>query len=198
MNMKRVFIGFILFVLSMSYLWAKPDKVLEEFNRQLQANNLVFSMPADFIQVKIDPVKCEDVNYYYAVKHKNKKLEIRYSTFPYEKAIKEPGHVQIGSDDSYEVFTTVVIENIAGDERNIIESAQFDKDAVKAEFGADWGSTTLVKAGSGFGDGYKYAMIISLYKSGSGYAYITYLFDDVNEIMNEFNQAFYSLKFKTE
>ncbi len=174
---------------------SNQNKNLEEFNKELRAVRAVFTMPSDFVPVEIDLKKCEDVNYYYAIKHSKKKLEIRYSLYPYEKAVKEKDHVEIGSDAMYKEFTFTVLVNIAGEDKNILKSVEFDKAAVKQEFNADWGSTSIVKPGTGFGEGYKYVMITSLYKSGSGYVYVTFLFDDYKEIQGEFLLAFHSAWF---
>ncbi len=171
---------------------------LAEFNRQLESNGLIFVIPADFIPWEIDKNKCEDVNYYYAIKHKSKKLEIRYSAYPFIKAVKEPNHVELGSDGTYKMFTLTVLLNIAGDEKNLLGSAEFDRDAVKDEFNADWGSSYLVKPESNFGKGYKLAMIIALYKNGSGHGYSTFLFDDYKEVQPEIMAAFHSMKFRPD
>lgn len=197
--MKKIFIHplmLVLILMSVANTAISPE--LAEFNRQLESNGLIFENPEDFTPWEIDKNKCGDVNYYYAIKHKSKKLEVRYSAFPFIKAVKEPNHVELGSNSTYKMFTLTVLLNMAGDEKNLLGSAEFDTEAVKDEFNADWGSSYLVKPESNFGKGYKLAMIIALYKSGSGYGYSTFLFDDYKEVQPEIMAAFHSMRFKSE
>lgn len=196
MKMKSICISCMIMIFSVSVLSGDQYRLPEVFSRKLQANSLVFKMPADFAPVKIDPEKTLIVNYFYALKHKKKKLEIRYTTYPFEKPSDEPDRKRAGSDKIYKILSYTVAANIAVEEGNILQSVILDSDAVKADFGADWGSTSLLKPGSKFGEGYQRVMVIFLYKSGSGYACISYLFDDSDDIKSEIGGAFYSLRFK--
>lgn len=190
------FLAVLFFVITASTysLYAK-DKILAEFNRAMKTIGVTFKKPAQFNPVPLIMEAREDVDYLYAIKHKKKKLEIRYSLFPYINQKNESGKTIASSDDTYKLFTYTVLLNIAGDEDKILRAGEFDKDAVKEEFNADWGSSNLVEAGNPFGDGYKYAMIVALFKSGSGHIYITYLFDDYKDIHEEFLSAFHSISF---
>jgi hypothetical protein len=195
MRKKLFYITSVILFCSISFLSAKQDKNIEEFKKEMQSVGVEFKMPKEFLPVEFDPEKCEDVKYYYAIKHKIKKLEIRFSLYPYVKSVKEPNQVIIGSDNSYKAFTFVVLVNIAGEDKNILKSTEFFKDAVKKEFNADWGSSFMIKPESKFGKNYKTAMVVSLYKSGYGYIYVTYLFDDFKEIYPEFMASFHSIRF---
>ncbi len=187
---------FIFLLISLSSVFAKGDKVLEEFNKQLNSIGLEWTQPADFIPVELDESKREDVDYFYALRHKSKKFEVRYSIFEYRKSIKEPGHVEIGSDGSHQMFTTVVVENIAGDEKNILIFQKMKADEVKKKYNADHGYVALVKPESEFGKGYTRAMIIGLYKSGFGFSYHTILFDNDGDTSLNIEPIIYSVRFK--
>jgi len=195
---KIIFTTSILFVFTVSSLFAKQDKVLEEFNKQLDSISLECIAQEDFVPFKIDISKCEDVNYYYAIKNNKKKIEIRYSIYPYKKSIKEPNHVEIGSDNSHEAFTIVVVENIAGDSKNIEKFIRMKEEVAKKDFNADFGYIAIVKPKSNYGKGYKKAMIIGLYKSEYGFSYHTILFDDDKVKDVNFQPLFYGVKFKNK
>ncbi len=185
--MKQKIIASLLFVFFIASLFAKGDSSLVEFNKQLDATGLLFIMPTDFKPCKI--VENDDVLYNYAIKHKNKKIEIRYSIFSAKDYNQR-------SDVDHAVFTLAVIENIAGDTKNILRSTQFDKNAVKSEFNADFGSSVLVNPESSYGKGYKQALIVTLFKNNVGSVYVVYLCDNIFEIQNDFDKTFHSIKFK--
>jgi len=171
-------------------LFADQVKIQEEFNKQLVKNNLVFNLPVDFIPVKFDSENCNDVCYSYAIKHINSKVEIRYSIFHLDEVIKE-------GDDLHVSFMLTVVENIAGNDK-VLKFTKFDKkNKSDKKFNADFGASILVNPKSEFGKGYKYAMIIALFKNDSRNVYITYLFDDMSELKSAFDQSLYSLKFKS-
>jgi hypothetical protein len=168
-------------------------KVLDIFNKKLDSIGLQFIIPDGF---QPSPVfDSDDVVFYYAIRYIKKKTEIRYSIFPYEPSIKEPNKVQIGSDNYHKAFTYTVVVNIAGDEKNIKTFKHMHDDIAKKGFNADYGYIAIVKPESGFGKGYKNAMIVGLYKSGFGFSYHTILFDESGSDENVLPQ-FYSVRFK--
>jgi len=190
---KRIKICIFIFIFSLTSVFAKGDRVLEEFNKQLDSIGLVFTMPPNFKPTSI--IENDDVLYYYAIKHVSKKVEIRYSIFPYKKAIKEPGHVEVGTDNMHKEFTYMVVANIAGDDKNIDSFKYMQDDMVKNNFNADYGYMALVTPQSGYGKGYKKTLIVGLYKSGFGFSYHTILYDKNNADENIMPQL-YSVRFK--
>lgn len=177
-----------LFAISITSVFAKGDKVLEEFNKQIVENDLVFTMPVDFIPTSVDLDKCEDVNYYYAIKHKTKKIEIRYSIFSYDIVLDE-------NDTVYASLMVAVINNISGEDK-FIKFTKLNKDNGLLNYNADFGATIIVNPKSEFGKGYKYAVIIALFKKDSRNVYITYLVDDITDLSTVFDKSMFSLKFK--
>ena len=71
---------------------------------------------------------------------------------------------------------------------------------MKKEFGADTGLTTLAEGDrSDFGRGFKQIAVVFLYRSGSGVAMISFLFDEPRDLeldSLEFSQAYYCLRFE--
>jgi len=109
--------------------------------------------------------------------------------------VKTETKVVPGSDSTYRVSAYSIAAGIAGYESNILKTVEFNSEDVKKEFHADWGTSSVMKPDSGFGDGYKFAVITSLYRSGRGEAYIIFLFDNYKEISKEYDEAFYSLMY---
>lgn len=191
--MKKIIAICSLILISAVSLKAGGDQTLEEFKKQLKGVGLEFIIPFNFEPTPV--IDNEDVLYYYAVKHKKEKIEIRYSIFPYVKGVKEPDNVIVGSDNYHKDFTYSIVANIAGDDKNIETFKYIDEDVVKKSFKADVGYLAVVKPESGFGKGFKKAMIVGLYKSGFGFSYHTILY---NEDKNDENilAQFYSIRFK--
>lgn len=178
-------------------------KKAENFTDILNAHRMIFSMPKDFIQAKV--IENDDVIYQNAIKSKKNKLEIRYSVFSLKEQIKEyeewknskeKNGVRTDPNNGHQLFTLAVVENIAGSENP--KGTKFPDESVKNEFGANWGASFFVECKSGFGKGYKYAMITALHKDSVANAYITYLFDDYKTVQAEIVNVFYSMKFLDE
>jgi hypothetical protein len=175
-------------------------QVKNDFQPMLAESKMKFAQPADFDPVPVKPNR--HVLYQYALKHRAKKLEIRYSLWPLEKRLaefrktpKESGTVMLDPNTAYQTFTTALAMNIAGNGR-LLSKAEFKPENAAREFNAGWGSSTFVECGSGFGEGYRYAIIVALHKDDAADAYIIYLFDDGKEVQQEMMAAFYALKFE--
>jgi hypothetical protein len=194
-NFKRPVILFILLSLS-GAIYADDSAT---FQKALKENNMIFSMPEGFSPVPV--IENEDVSYLYAIKNNNVKLEVRYCIFSLKARIKEYQDFKkkkkgemADPNTAFDMFTSVLVMNIAGSEQ--YNSMPFDEANVKAEFNADKGGSYTVECQSGFGEGYKSAMIVALHKDNVSDAYMVFLFDDVNDVMTDIMGAFYSMKFK--
>ena len=78
-------------------------------------------------------------------------------------------------NSSYATILHTIILNITGGVDYKIQ--EFDRNAVKNEFNADWGATTFVNLNSGFGKGFKYCMIVAIHKKDIADAYYFYMAD---------------------
>jgi hypothetical protein len=171
-----------------------------DFQSTLTESKMKFAQPADFDPV---PVKANrHVLYQYALKHRVKKLEIRYSIWPlgkrlaeFRKTPKEPGTVMLDPNSAYQTFSMALAMNIASNGR-LLSNAEFRPEDAAREFGAGWGGSTFVECPSGFGEGYRYAMILALHKDDAADAYIIYLFDDAKEVQQEMMAVFYCLQYQ--
>jgi len=150
------------------------------FKEKLNKMGLLFNQPKNFYSVPIKPNG--DVAYDYAVRHKNLKLEIRYSLRPDVKDPRAP-----------KLFLAACALNINGGVQPNL--APFRPQDVKNEFNADRGFTTVTDLNSEFGKGYKTSSLFIIQKDGKGSVVVTYLFDDINLIMPTYLNTFYSIKF---
>lgn len=202
MNIKY-FIKLSLLPLIITLSIPANSDVLNSFSQILKEHSMIFTMPKEFKQI---PVKeNDDVLYQYAVKSKKNKLEIRYSVFSLKQRVKEyeewknsknRNGVMTDPNTGYTIFTRAVVENIAGSEN--FKETLFNQKNVKDEFNADWGGTYLVESKSGYGEGFKYALITALHKDNVADAYIVYLFDDFRTVQSEIMKEFYSMRFMSD
>jgi hypothetical protein len=195
MKMKAI-LSVLLFLILTSF---KSDNSLPEtFNELLKRSGLVFDSPLGLIPVKI--IENRQMNYEYALKYPNKNFEIRYAIRPldyllnqFEKS-KKSGEISINPNKLYSSSLQATVLNISGGK--LTDIAQFDKNAVKQDFNADWGATTFLDVGKEFGQNYKYCMDVAIHKDNLADVYIFYLSDTKIGFNELIEPAFHSLKFK--
>jgi hypothetical protein len=92
-----------------------------------------------------------------------------------------------------------VVANISGGQMPQVND--FPAEAVRREFRADWGGTTLVPPGRQFAPGYTYCMVVALHKRNVADVYCFYLFNKreaINDLMKAATPdeaAFHALRF---
>jgi len=187
---------------------ALPDT----FQNVLNLGKMSFIMPKDAIPIPV--VKNMQMHYEYAVTFKDQPFEVRYSVAPtgYTVAEAYTGGKGIAPkkspmpDDEFgaKVTSTVVAMNVAGGKGSPgMGSKPFPPEAVKKDFGADWGSTTLIPIiNNSFGTEYKFCMMVTLHKKETANAYIFYLGNDRESLVKLLTAyiantgSFNALKFK--
>jgi len=107
---------------------------------------------------------------------------------------KKPGDIHVDPNKFYPTLFQAIAMNIS--DFRFGGKKEFDKSSVQEEFNADWGATTFVEAGKSFGQDYKYCMMLAIHKDGCADAYIFFMTDDKEHLMELATPAFYSLKFK--
>lgn len=185
---------------------AYPDT----FQNMLNLAQMTFEMPKGAIPIPI--VKNIQMHYEYALTFKDQPFEVRYSVAPLGYSVAE---AYVGGKNvtprknpaeglNPQAISAAVAINVAGGKPTQgMGSRPFPPEAVKREFGADWGATTIIPLGNNsFGTDYKYCIMISLFKKDVANAYIMYLSDtkeNAEKLLKEliaFKGAFYALKFK--
>lgn len=187
---------------------ALPDT----FQNVLDLAQMTFIMPKDAIPIPI--VKNKQMHYEYAITFKDQPFEVRYSIAPVGYTVAEAytggkgitPHKEAKVEDEFgaKVTSTVVAMNVAGGRPTQgMGSNPFPPEAVKKEFGADWGSTTIIPLGNNFfGTEFKFCVMVTLFKKDVASAYVMYLSDtreNVIKLMGELvakTGGFYALKFK--
>lgn len=164
-----------------------------------------FRAPGGTVPVPV--VANAQMSYDYAVKFPDRKLEIRYAIRPlgqllaeYKQSKKSKNEVMADPNQLYPSLVMAIAANVSGGTMPDINP--FPPAAVQREFHADWGGTTVVKAGAEFAPGYANCMIVALHKKNVADAYYFYLFDkreDIETLMavaTADTAAFHSLQFK--
>lgn len=170
-----------------------PSSLPEEslFIKYLSASRMLFRTNTNFIETPV--IENHDMVYQYALKLKDKKLEVRYSFFPYSMDKSAP--VSSKNNES-KAFGDIVALNIAGNDNNVLKKSEFKPVEAKNEYFADWGAVYLVKCGTKYGSGYTLAMIVFLHKDNVADACEVFLFDSLQDVLKEFESQYYSVVFK--
>lgn len=172
------------------------------FRAVLAAGHLMFQAPAGTVPTSV--LKNAQMDYEYAVRVPGKHVEVRYAIRPlgpqlaeYEQA-KAKGEDLADPNELYSSLMTMVALNVSGGDEPVTED--FPAEAVRQEFGADWGTTTMVRAGKEFGPKYARCMIVALHRKNAADAYCFYLFDkpaDLGPLLDEpTGAAFHALRFE--
>jgi len=181
------------------------DSTEIKFKKILDDGKMTFTMPEGFVTIPI--VKNKQMHYEFAVKSVDKPYEIRYSVSP--MTIKGLAGMYENKDKSKEELTartlsmTVALNVGGGSWDPTMGFGPFPPEAVKREFGADWGGTWFITVkNNSFGTEYKYCGMTALHKTGAADAYIMYLCNSKEGLITLMKEnmkvdgLFYSLKFK--
>ena len=163
---------------SSSVAWSQ-----EGFAALLAKDSLSFSLPKGFAAVAV--VANPDVQYQFAMKSSVVKAEIRYAIFP------SSNNAQFA-----EMFLQTICLNVSGGKTCNIRP--FPQPAVRTEFGADGGFTSMTGLESQFGKGYKYCMANLIHKNDVADVVTFFLFDDMKVLQSLIAQedVFHALRFK--
>lgn len=174
-----LFLNFLILNLLFSQETQHEDTIIYyTFEQLLDSAGMVFTAPNGYIETK--PVHNMQMNYEKAYKHPRKKMEVRYA-------------IRLHQYQFFEQMFMVTVLNISGGQ--LPEHTSFNPDAAREEFGADGGATVFVSLGEEFGMGYKYCLFVYIYKAGVGDAYLFFMANDKDVILDNMMDGFYSLKY---
>jgi len=191
----------LLFLFPAFTAYSADTKSTMTFAVLLSEAKMMFRMPDGLVEAAV--VENDQMHYYHAIKYPDKKFEVRYAVRPlgamidrYKEREKNnnSGEVLVDPNNLYSALFQAIAMNISGGKFQ--ESMEFDKASVQQDFNADWGATTFVEVGKSFGMGYKYCMMIAIHKNDCADAYVFFMSDDPDHLMELATPAFYSLKFK--
>lgn len=179
----------------------RSDDTPVTFKDQLEKSSMVFRMPEGFTQTGV--IANSQMNYDYAIRHTQKQFEVRFAirllsdqmqNFNTLEKNKKPGDINISPNKLYGASLQAIVLNISGG--RMPQFQQFPTQAVKAEFNADWGATTVFEPAKAFGGTYKYCMVVAVHKDNLADAYYFYLADKQETINELIEPVFHCLKFK--
>jgi hypothetical protein len=200
----------IVFTATIANAQSATDSTTQKFLTLLDETGMMFKQPEGIIPIPI--VKNMQMHYEFAVKYPDKPLEIRYAVDPLKQRVDEynewkknpkPGETRIDPNNMAKSMAYVVSLNVGGGSMDAsIGFNPFPPDAVKKEFGADWGGTSIIPVkNTSFGTNYKWCLMIALHKNNVADAYVFYLIDTrehLNSLLKDdaAMASFYALKFK--
>lgn len=172
------------------------------FDKLLSENHLVFEKPEKFAETEI--FENGDLYYNYALKYELDSFEVRYTIFPlhslledYKKSLDDPKTTTLDPNKYHKSMFMANILNVSqSGMENMPGITDFPKEAVKKEFGADYGGTSFFTANSEFGKDYKYCMMIVIHKKDIADVYISFLSNNQEKFEEYMLIAFHSIKFK--
>ncbi len=209
--MKRIsFLILIVLTAAVANAQSAIDSTTQRFLTILDETGMVFHQTGGTIQIPI--VKNMQMHYEFAVKYPDKPLEIRYAIASLKDRVADynewrknpkPGEIRTDPNTLAKSMAYVVSLNVGGGSMDpSIGFNPFPPEAVKAEFGADWGGTSIIPIkNTSFGTDYKWCLMLVLHKNSVADSYVFYL-TDTREHLNTLLKddaamaSFYALKFK--
>jgi hypothetical protein len=177
-KLKNIFI-LILFVITNCH--AQKEGYLkspEAFQNEVDAVGLVFTMPAGYHAVPVNPNT--ELWYAFAIKHNTEDFEIRYSYWPlkeemekYRKCKLDTGCTMSDPNRTYRLRLEEQLLKLTKGEPQMM--SKFPSEAVIKEFNGDEGGFTFFKINNAFGRGYSIAQTVVLHKDDVADLVITYL-----------------------
>lgn len=198
MNKIKFFISGLFFVVLSSF---SSDNLPKNFIDLLNRSEMTFNQPDEYSEAKT--IDNQQMNYDYAIINNVKDFEIRYAIRPLDERIKNYneqkingtlGNSNIHPNKLYVATFQAIVFNVSGGKSAKI--GEFDPEAVKKEFNADWGALAMVEVGKEFGQNYKYCFLITIHKDDIGDAYCFYLSNTQEGITKNMQAPFHSLRFK--
>jgi hypothetical protein len=173
------------------------------FKDLLQRASLIFTEPAGLN--RIEPIANKVMNYEMAYLHPGKRFEIRYAIRPMDELLKEfqereskkqEGDINIHPNQLYQKTFLASLLNISNGQ--IPDYTVYDALSAKNDFNADWGATAITSPNESFGQDYKYCLIVFLHKHNLGDAFIFFLSDDREMLINDMRTYLFNMKFYTQ
>ncbi len=194
-------IKYILSLVVLTTISVYGQDLPSDFTELLNRSSMTFTLPNGLKSIPI--IQNDQMNYEFAIKYPKYSFEVRFAIRPLDLYIedyeerernKNPGDINIHPNNLYKSLLEATILNISGGQLPPIQ--QFDSQAVKSEFNADWGATSFVNVGQEFGQSYKYCMVVAIHKQNLADAYIFFLANTKDNFSELMFPAFHSLQFR--
>lgn len=171
-----------------------------EFEQLLQETGMRFAQPDGFESVPV--ITDQGWVYHHAVRSPSRNLEIRYRIDSLPRLAAERAHVQQGMtvlasvdlNQIHRANAVATLFNLSGGQDRPLNA--FPAEAVRAEFGADWGAIAdFVLPQHGSGDEYRVGVLIALHRDDRADAYVLGLLRTPGVEFDLLQQNFYALTF---
>ncbi len=189
----RIFIFFLLLACPALIF---SQQLPADFSGLLARAQLNFKKQKHFKPVPI--IENHKMGYEYAIKHRKKNFEIRYTIRPldedirkYKETIKQEGVIAADPNEWYPSMFMAISYNVSA-----WESRPTVTKIDAKEFNADWAASSSAPAREEFAQQYKYQFSIAIHKDKVADAYIYCLYDDPNDLSSLRQFALASLRFK--
>ncbi len=174
---------------------------LDDFATILAENGLTFEKPVEFAETEIR--KNGDLYYDYAMKLPRDSFEVRYTVFSlqpllddFKKSLNDPNIVTLDPNSYYrQMFMANILNVSQSGMENMPQISDFSPEAVKTEFGADYGGSSFFRANSEFGEGYEYCMMMVIHKKDIADVYVSFLGNDMGKFEEYMLKAFHAIRF---
>lgn len=193
--------AFLLFTVPLA---AQNDTLPKGFAQLLDRAHMSFLYPEGLVGVPC--IENAQMNYDFALKYPDHNFEVRYAVRPLDSLLIQyneeasKGATTINPNQWCDAMFKATLLNIGMGgpaTGELPEISAFPAEAVRGEFGADWGAVAFVMLGPEFGGStYKYCLAMTIHRDNVGDAYIFYLSDDNQTMSNLMEKPFHALQFK--
>ena len=189
------YISILLLAVAVVHAAAHAQNTPYTFEQLLDDGGLTLEPPPGF--ERLAPEANNVLSYEHALKHKDKKLAVRYAIRPikmveidYEdphNAAPEPNHL-------FPMLFQSLISDFSRGGRS--PSNEYSASDARTRFNADWAAVAVMDVSRDFSEEYDQVLLLALHKNNASDAYVIVLFDDYAAVKPEINAALGSLKFK--
>lgn len=176
----------ITFILAAALSANAQTKLPEAFQKKLEQCKLVYAMPPNVEEVPV--VKNELVKYDYAVKLKDKNVEIRYSIWPlsdemyktYENRTKKEGDSVLNPEIFFNTVSSYMFSQISQGKLSpdAVKLQKLSPVGAKKDFGADASAMFIGPVGEKFSKDHNFGLFMVFHKGHAADIYVLYLFEN--------------------
>lgn len=166
----------------------------DSFPSLLKESGLSFTLPADFHELKVEPVYV--LPYEKRVRNKDDSLEIRYAIRPLDRieiAYDDPHNSAPHPNDLFEMLFRTLTETLAGN--TYVRSRAYTAEQAKEKFNAGWASLGVFDLSPDVSPDYKQGMLLAIHHNDKADAYLLFLTNDLQKQKETIKRARDSLKF---
>lgn len=124
------------------------------------------------------------------------RVEVRYALRPIGRIdidYRDPHNAAPEPEHIYPLMYAALIDQLAYGGSDV--RREYTPEQAREQFGADWAAAAIFDVRREFAGDYRQAMLLALHRQRRGEAYAVVLFDDPQQVREELDQAFRTLRF---